>query len=93
MFGIFKSKEQKSVEKFWKSEMGQRLTAHNAQYFGQGGAWEGFSPEGQQKFCGWLLKRIFGVYESGDPFAASRVRLTPNDHRARQSRRFDGFAV
>jgi hypothetical protein len=75
MFGIFKSKEQKSAEKFWKSEMGQRLTAHNTQYFGRGGVWEGCSPEGQQKFCGWLSYRIFGVYQSADPFAAMRLEL------------------
>src|SRR5262249_2403215 len=75
MFGIFKSKEQKSGEKFWKSEMGQRLTAHNAQYFGPGKVCEGFSPEGKQKFCEWLLQRIFGVYQSANPFAAMRMEL------------------
>jgi hypothetical protein len=75
MFGIFKSKEQKSGEKFWKSEVGQRLTAHNTRYFGRGGVWESFSREGQQKFCGWLLQRIFGVYESANPFAAMRSEL------------------
>jgi hypothetical protein len=75
MVGIFKSKEQKSAEKFWKSEMGQRLTAHNAEYFGRGGIWEGFSSEGKQKFCGWLLQRIFGVYQSANPFAAMRLEL------------------
>jgi hypothetical protein len=75
MFGIFKSKEQKSIEKFWKSKLGQRLTAHNEQYFGAGGVWEGFSSEGKQKLCGWLLERIFGVYNSPDSFAAMRLEL------------------
>jgi hypothetical protein len=75
MFGFFKSKEQKSSEKFWKSEIGQRLTAHNEQYFGSGGVWEDFSSEGKQQLCGWLLQRIFGVYGSADSFAAMRQEI------------------
>jgi hypothetical protein len=75
MLGLFKSKEQKSTEKFWKSEIGQRVTAHNEQYFGPGGVWEGFSREGQQQLCGWLLQRIFGVYEAADTFSAMRLEL------------------
>lgn len=75
MFGLFKSKEQKSIEKFWKSEIGQRLTAHNEQYFGLGAIWGDFSPEGKQKLCGWLLERIFGVYGAADTFAAMRLEL------------------
>src|SRR5215470_19660414 len=75
MFGIFKSKEQKSTEKFWKSEMGQRLTAHNAQYFGRGKVFEHFSLEGKQGICDRLLRRIFRVYGSADPFAAMRMEL------------------
>src|SRR5262249_23549960 len=36
---------------------------------------ERFSPEGKQKFCEWLLTRIFGVYESANPFATMRMEL------------------
>jgi hypothetical protein len=75
MLGLFKSKEQKSFEKFWKSEVGQRLTAHNEQYFGPGNVWEGFSLETRQKLCGWLLQRVFGVYEAADAFSAMRLEL------------------
>jgi hypothetical protein len=75
MLGLFKSKEQKSIEKFWKSEFGQRLTAHNEQYFGPGSVWEGFSLETRQELCGWLLQRIFGVYEAADAFSAMRLEL------------------
>ena len=75
MFGLFKSKEQKSIEKFWKSEIGQRLTVHNEQYFGRDAVWEGFSPEGKQEICGWLLQRILGIYEAADTFAAMRLEL------------------
>lgn len=75
MFGIFKSKEQKSIDKFWKSDIGQRLIAHNEQYFGPGAIWGDFSAEGKQKISGWLLERIFGVYQAADPFAAMRLEL------------------
>lgn len=75
MFGIFKSKEQKSIEKFWQSEFGQRLVEHNAQFFGPGAIWGDFSSEGKQKFNGWLLERIFGVLNSPDSFAAMRLEL------------------
>jgi hypothetical protein len=75
MLGLFKSEEQKSAEKFWKSEIGQRLAAHNGEYFGPGRVWEGFSREGQQELCGWLLQRIFGVYEAADAFSAMRLEL------------------
>jgi hypothetical protein len=46
-----------------------------AQYFGPGGVWEKFSREGQQKLCGWLLQRVFGVYDALDSFAAMRLEL------------------
>jgi hypothetical protein len=36
--------------------------AHNEQYFGRGSVWDGFSLEGKQKLCDWLLQRIVGVY-------------------------------
>jgi hypothetical protein len=75
MFGLFKSKEQKSVEKFWMSDVGQRLTTHNEQYFGQGAIWGDFSSEGKQQLCGWLLQRIFGVVNAVDPFSAMRLEL------------------
>ena len=75
MFGFFKSKEQKSIEKFWKSELGQRLITHNEDYFGPGAIWGDFSPEGKQTFNGWLLQRIFGVLNAPDSFAAMRLEL------------------
>lgn len=75
MFGLFKSKEQKSIDRFWKSEFGQRLVTHNEQYFGPGGVWEKFSPEGKQKLSGWLLERILGVSNSPEPFDAMRLEL------------------
>jgi len=75
MFGIFKSKEQKAIDKFWKSDLGQRLVSHNAEYFGPGAIWGDFSPEGKQKFNGWLLERVFGALNSPDPFAAMRLEL------------------
>jgi hypothetical protein len=34
MFGLFKSKEQKAIDKFRKSDLGQRLVRHNADFFG-----------------------------------------------------------
>ena len=55
--------------------MGQRLTAHNAQYFGRGKVFEHFSLEGKQGICDRLLRRIFRVYGSADPFAAMRMEL------------------
>lgn len=75
MFGIFKSKEQKAIDKFWQSDLGQRLISHNADYFGPGAVWGDFSPEGKEKFNGWLLRRILGVLNSPDTFAAMRLEL------------------
>ena len=75
MFGLFKSKEQKAIDKFWQSELGQRLVQHNADYFGPGAIWGDFSPEGKQKFNGWLLERIFGALNAPDSFAAMRLEL------------------
>jgi hypothetical protein len=75
MFGVFKSREQKAIDKFWKSDLGQRLVSHNADYFGPGAVWGDFSPEGKQKFNGWLLERILGVLNSSDSFAAMRLEL------------------
>ena len=45
MLGFLKSKEQKAIVKFWKSEVGQRLTTLNGRFFGPGGVWELVSPE------------------------------------------------
>src|SRR5882724_3438115 len=75
MFGIFKSKGEKSIEKFLKSEIGQRLIEHNSEYFGPGGVWEQLSPEGKQDIQGWLLQRVFGVYQAADTFTAMRLEL------------------
>ena len=61
MSGIFKSQEQKSNEKFWKSEIGRRLTAHNEKFFGRGKIWEGFRPEVREKVCVGLLEQIILV--------------------------------
>lgn len=75
MFGLFKSKEQKSIETFWKSETGQRLVRHSEKYFGPEGIWKDFSTDGKQKIVGWLLERVFGVYRAADPFSAMRLEL------------------
>jgi hypothetical protein len=53
MFGLFKSKEQKAIDKFRKSDIGQRLVIHNAQYFGPGAVWGDFSDKGKQQISGW----------------------------------------
>ena len=43
--------------------------------FGPGAIWGEFSAEGKQQLCGWLLQRVFGVYEAVDPFAQMRLEL------------------
>ena len=75
MFGLFKSNQQKAIDTFWESEIGRRLTTHNEQFFGPGAIWGSFSAEGKQKICGWLLQRVFGVYEAANPFAQMRLEL------------------
>lgn len=75
MFGVFKSREQKAIDKFWKSDLGQRLVSHNEEYFGPGAVWGDFSPEGKQKSNGWLLERIFGVLDSPDHASAADADL------------------
>jgi hypothetical protein len=75
MFGLFRSSEQKSTEKFWKSTTGQRLTALNDQYFGPGAVWADFSPETKQKILGWLLDRISGIFAAENQFAQMRLEL------------------
>jgi hypothetical protein len=75
MFGLFKSKEQRSADKFWKSEMGRRIVAHNAKYFGPGQVWYGFSAESERTIGGYLLERIFGVYGAEEPFDQMRLEL------------------
>lgn len=75
MFELFKSDEQKAIDKFWRSEMGKRLASHNEKYFGPGAVWDKFTPESKGKFTGWLVERIFTVYQAADPFAATRLEL------------------
>jgi hypothetical protein len=75
MFGLFKSKEQKAVDAFLASELGQRLTAHNERYFGPGAVWSGFSPEGREQLTSWMMQRVMGVYAAPDPFIQMRLEI------------------
>jgi len=75
MFRLRKSQEERTMRRFWMSDLGRRLTQHNARYFGPNAGWRAISRKEKRRFAEVLTQRVFGVLQAKNPFIQMRTEM------------------